>query len=306
MDPCIWFLLLGAALILGLVLGWIGGKKIQLPGWLNKPLAALGLGNDDALTGEELLEQLDEVESEEIADQQKEMIVNIVELDEVTAGDIMTHRTEFAALESTATCREGVELAMSTGHSRIPVYQKDLDHIVGILYTKDLLRLIQEPARLEEPVHHLVHPASFVPESRLARQLLEDFRLHHTQMAVVVDEYGGTAGLVSMEDILEEIVGDIQDEYDNETAQIQQTADGFICDGSTRLEDLFAAFGLELPEKAEEEEFDTAGGLMTDLLGRIPEPGDQASVAWGGLRFTLAQAGHNHIEQVKVIREEEE
>lgn len=297
------YLLCIFSLLLGAVLGWVGAKKLHLPDWLDKPLDAHGLGNDDITTGEELLEQLDEVESGEIDDDQKEMIANIVEFDEVTAGDIMTHRTDFAAIEGNITCREAVRLALDSGHSRMPVYDRDIDHIIGILYSKDLLQLVEQPHRMEQSVRHLVHPASFVPESCPASQLLADFKGNHTQIAVVVDEYGGTAGLVSLEDVLEEIVGDIQDEYDNEEAEIEQLPDGFLCEGSAHLEDVFAAFGRELPAKAAEEEFDTAGGLVSDLLGRIPEPGEPASVSWGGLRFTAAQIGDKCVEKVKVTAE---
>ena len=206
-----------------LILGWAAAKKgARLPGWLSALANRLGgLGNQETVTEEQLLDLVDDAgEQEVIDDDQAEMINSVVELADVTAGHIMTHRTDMTALEENMPCREAVETALASGCSRMPVYRKTVDEIVGILYVKDLLVLMRSPEEAHLPVRELMRPAMFVPESCPAQRLLLDFRRRHTMMAVVVDEYGGTAGLVTMEDVLEEIVGSIQDEYDQEDEEL--------------------------------------------------------------------------------------
>ena len=145
-----------------------------------------------------------------------------------------------------------------------------------------------------------------MPEACRARELLLEFRRKHTQIAVVVDEYGGTSGLVTMEDVLEEIVGNIQDEYDNEEEDLVADGDGFIATGAADLEDLFEAFDLELPEPDEDDpdDIDTVGGLVIDRLGRIPDENEHAQVHYGGVVFTVLKASERRIEKVRCTREE--
>ena len=246
---------------------------------------------------------VDDADQQDLIDEnQKEMITNIFDLGEVTAGDIMTHRMDMVAAEENASCRSVIEAAVESGNSRLPIYRKTTDEIVGVLYVKDLLRLFDEPAALEGPVGRFARPVMFVPESRPAGQLLLDFRRERTMIAIVVDEYGGTAGLVSMEDILEEIVGDIQDEFDDEEAELVAQGDGYAVDGAIDLSDVFEAFGMECPEMGEDEEFDTPGGLIIDKLGRIPEEGEKAAVEWGGLRFEVLKAGERRVQRVLCTR----
>ena len=202
-----------------LVLGWAAAKKgVLLPGWLSRLANRMGgLGNPEAVTEEQLLDLVDDAgEQELIDDEQAEMITSVLELRDVTAADVMTHRMDMNALEENAPCSRAVALALETGHSRIPVYRKNVDHVIGFVFVKDLLRLFDAPAEAACPVKTLMRPAFFVPESCPAQRLLMDFRRQHTMVAIVVDEWGGTAGLVTMEDVLEEIVGNIQDEYDQE------------------------------------------------------------------------------------------
>lgn len=300
---CVVGLLLLAAGLLG---GWAAAKKeMRLPGWLSRLLAPAGLGNDETVTEEDLFELVDDADEQDLIDTaQKTMITNIFDLSDVTAGDVMTHRTDVNAVNEHASCREAVELALSTGNSRLPVYRKSMDNVTGILYVKDLLNLFDDPGVLERQVGEFARKAMYVPESRPAGELMMDFKKQHTMIAIVVDEYGGTAGLVTMEDILEEIVGDIQDEYDTEEAELTPCEDGFLAEGSLDLEDVFEAFGMDCPERTDEEEFDTVGGLIADRLGRIPENGEHASVEWGGLRFTCLEVRDRRIQRVRCTRVE--
>ena len=296
----------GAALCLalGLFLGWAAAKKgKQLPGWLSRILDKAGLGNAGQVTEEDLYEMVDDADEQDLIDEnQKEMITNIFDLGEVSAGDIMTHRLDMVAVEENARCRAVIAAALESGNSRLPIYRKTVDEVVGMLYVKDLLCLFDEPGALDGPVSRFCRKAMFVPQSCPASQLLLDFRRERTLIAIVVDEYGGTAGLVSMEDILEEIVGDIQDEYDDEEAELVAQGDGYAVDGAINLEDVFEAFGMDMPELAEDEEFDTPGGLITDKLGRIPAAGDADAVEWGGVRFAVLKAGERRVQRVLCTR----
>ncbi|MDY5008512.1 hemolysin family protein [Candidatus Allofournierella merdipullorum] len=291
-------------LLVGLAAGWAAAKRgVQLPGPLSRLLDKAGLGNTEQVTEEDLYEMVDDADEQDLIDEnQKAMITNIFDLGEVTAGDIMTHRMDMVAVDETASCRSVIAAAVESGNSRLPVFRKTVDEIVGVLYVKDLLCLFDEPAALDGPVSRFVRKVMFVPESRPAGQLLLDFRRERTMIAIVVDEYGGTAGLVSMEDILEEIVGDIQDEYDDEEAELVAQGDGYAVDGAIDLSDVFEAFGMECPEMGEDEEFDTPGGLIIDRLGRIPEEGEKAAVEWGGLRFEVLKAGERRIQRVLCTR----
>ena len=267
------------ALLAGLAAGWAAAKRgVQLPAALSRLLDKAGLGNEEQVTEEDLYEMVDDADQQDLIDEnQKEMITNIFDLGEVTAGDIMTHRMDMVAVEENAGCRSVIKAAVESGNSRLPIYRKTTDEIVGVLYVKDLLRLFDEPAALEGPVSRFARPVMFVPESRPAGQLLLDFRRERTMIAIVVDEYGGTAGLVAQ-------------------------GDGYAVDGAIDLADVFEAFGMECPEPNEDEEFDTPGGLIIDKLGRIPEEGEKAAVEWCGLRFEVLKAGERRIQRVLCTR----
>lgn len=278
-------------------------RKKLANGLLRKP--GLGLLRLAARVGgaspaeEALRKQLDHADQQDLIDEgQKEMISNIIDLDDVNADDLMTHRMDMIAVEENTPCRQVLEVALESGYSRLPIYRKTVDDIVGMLYVKDLLTLFTHPEIADEPVTALAHPAMFVPESRGARELLLDFKQGRTMVAVVVDEYGGTAGLVSMEDILEEIVGDIQDEYDDEEDPLVACDGGFIAEGSLDLEDVFDAFDLPVPESEDEDEHDSIGGLVVDLLGHFPQPSEEAQVSFGGLVLRPVACGERRVEKV--------
>ncbi len=268
---------------------------------------ALKLTAQPAVTEEDVLSFVDDVEEQDLIDEsQRKMIANIFELDDVTAGDVMTHRTEVVGVNESAPAVDAMHLALRHGISRLPVYRRSLDEISGMLYVRDLFALWDEPEKMRAPVKEYMRAAMFVPESCRARQLLIDFKRKHTQIAVVVDEYGGTSGLATMEDVLEEIVGSIQDEFDSEDEDLLPTDGGFIAAGSTDLERIFDAFRVEMPDEDEdgEADFDSVGGLIVDRLGRLPMKGEDVCVEYGGLRFTVLEALERRVGRVRCERGE--
>ena len=259
------------------------------------------LDTDTKVTQQDVMDLVEDADNNVIDDDQKEMIENIFLLDDMTAGDIMTHRTEVFAVSGEEKCSDVIERAKGEGFSRIPVYSHTIDTILGILYAKDLLNVVGDEAKLERPIKDFVRKAMFVPEACGANELLVQFKLKRTQIAVVVDEYGGTSGVVTMEDVLEEIVGNIQDEYDNEEEMFVQNEDGsYLCLASMDLEDLLDLFDITIPENFKEEDFDTVGGLIIDRLARIPLQEENAKVEYLDLLFTVTEVADRRIVRVKV------
>ncbi len=258
-------------------------------------LKARGVGDDlGGLTEEDVLDTVDELD--EIDDSQKEMIGNIFELDDIRAADIMTHRTEIEAVPVNGTVEDITAIAIAYGYSRIPVYEGTLDHIVGVVFVKDLLPYVGRSSA-DADLSALWRKPLFVPESCRARDLMIDFKQNKMQLAVVVDEYGGTAGIVSMEDILESIVGDIEDEYDEEDSFIVLNSDGSLtCDGFAEVEDVYEMLGLA--DASDDVESDTIGGLLTELLGRIPKRGEHPSAIYHGIELVSLKADERRITSV--------
>lgn len=315
---------LAAACFAALPLFWGRGhseaytEKLKFPLWLVRvfvPVARLvtaparsvlrarGVGSElGSVTEEDVLDDVEELH--EIDDNQKEMIGNIFELADVKAADIMTHRTELEAVSADASVGDVVDKAVEFGYSRLPVYEGTLDKIIGVAYVKDLLAYVGKNTG-EVQLKSLLRKTLFVPESCRVRELMLDFKQKKVQFAVVVDEYGGTAGIVTMEDILESIVGDIEDEYDEEEALILKNKDGSLtCDGTAEIEDVYEALGFE--EAPDEIESDTIGGLLTELLGRIPGPGERPEASYGGeILLTALSADERRITSVLVKRVQE-
>ncbi len=234
-----------------------------------------------------------------IEDTQKEMIDNIFEFDDLDAGDIMTHRTEMTAIEVTRSLEEVAELAIENGYSRIPVYEDDPDSIVGVLYAKDLLKYVGHAIPADLTIAQVMRKALYVPETQACGDLFEAMNKSRTQFAVVVDEYGGTAGIVTLEDVLESIVGNIQDEYDDEEEEIKQINETtFTIDGTTDLDEVNELVGAELPEG----DYDTLGGFVLSLLGYLPEEvTDEPIVAeYENLRFTVLSIEERRMDEIKV------
>ena len=256
----------------------------------------------ETVTEEEILMMVDEGgETGVIEQSQKDMIANIFEFDDTTAEDIMTHRTEIEAVERTATVHDLVEAAIRSGFSRIPVYDGDLDNIVGVVMVKDLLPLVEKNDAAGQRAADYVRPVPYVPGSVKCRDLFQSLTQKHAQLAIVVDEYGGTAGLVSMEDILESIVGNIQDEYDREEEEIRREGeDAYLVDGCTDLDDLCEELGIEIDY--DDSLYDTVAGFLTDRLGFIPDDGETPFVDCGGYHFQVAQVEERRIALVRITR----
>lgn len=239
-----------------------------------------------------------------IEDVQKEMINNIFEFDDIDAGDIMTHRTDVSAVEVNDPIQDVVEIAEKEGYSRIPVYEESLDKIIGIVYIKDLIGYIGSSVPKHENMRKIMREPYFVPESMKCGILFQEMTSRRVQMAVVVDEYGGTAGIVTLEDLVESIVGNIQDEYDNEEEDfsvIDETT--FTVDGTTPIDEVNEHVGVDLPD----DEYDTIGGFVISLLGYLPKDGEMNELDYENLHFTILNLEDKRIGKLKVeIRPVEE
>jgi CBS domain containing-hemolysin-like protein len=233
-------------------------------------------------------------DEEPILDSEKQMIASILEMDETVAREVMVPRMDIVALNVETSLRDALAVIIEAGHSRVPVYEENTDRIVGLLYAKDLLKCFQED-RSDIPIRSLLRPAYFVPASKKVNTLLREMQRDRIHIAVVVDEYGGTAGLVTIEDILEEIVGEIQDEYDQEAEIYVQALgpDTYLLNARFDIYSLAKLLDAELPE----EDADTLGGMIYSVLGHVPEQGE--SVAVGGWRFTVLELEGRRIEQVR-------
>lgn len=260
--------------------------------------------DDDGITEEELMGMVDQAETEGSLDQhESDLIRNAIEFNDMEVSEILTPRVDLEALADTATMEEAAAMYASSGFSRLPIYHDSIDNIIGVLHEKDFYAAYCRGAkRLSELKSSVLYTTETARISDLLRQLQQN-KVH---MAVVVDEYGGTAGLVTMEDVLEEIVGSIQDEYDQEDEELAPVEGGYLVDGALDLEDVFDAFEMELPPLEEGEEFDTVAGLITERLGRFPEPGEAVTVHWGGLCFAVVKAEERRVVKVKVTKDSPE
>ena len=232
-----------------------------------------------------------------IEDVQKEMINNIFEFDDIDVADIMTHRTDMACVEIADSLQDIIQLSIDEGYSRIPVYAEDPDNVVGVVYIKDLLKYIGASLPKSKGLKDVMREAYFVPESKRCGALFSEMTEKHIQMAIVVDEYGGTAGLVTLEDIVEAIVGNIQDEYDNEDEEISKINETtFTIDGITDLEEVEEQIGIKFPE----DDYDTLGGFIISRLGFLPQDGEMNTVEYENVRFTVLNVEERRIGRVKV------
>ncbi len=232
-----------------------------------------------------------------------EMITKIFEFGDKEAKDIMTHRKNIHAIDRNMILSDALDYMLSESKSRFPVYDENIDHIIGILHFRDAMRAHREDANLALPVGEiggLVMEAMFVPETKNIDDLFQDMQRTKTQMVIVVDEYGQTTGLVAMEDILEEIVGNIMDEYDEDEGHIEETGniDEYIIEGITPLEELEERFGIDF----QEDEFDTLNGFMISKMDRIPEKGEEYSIDVGDYEFKILDVENRMIKRVLVTR----
>lgn len=240
--------------------------------WVVRLLGAARSASPPYGREEEILTLVDAAEEGgAIAVEEKEMISGILEMGRTLVREVMVPRTDIVALDVETPLLEALEVILRAGHSRIPVYQETVDRIVGLLYAKDLLPALRD-GRYDLPLRELLRPAYFVPETKVVDDLLRELRNRRIHMAIVVDEYGGTSGLVTIEDLLEEIVGEIQDEYDREEPLLRDLGNGeFLCDARLSVDDAERKLGLKVPPG----EFDTLGGFIYERLGAIPKVGDR-------------------------------
>ena len=253
---------------------------------------------DEETVTEEEIRMMVDVGGEKgvIEDVQKEMINNIFEFDDLDAGDIMTHRTDMTAVELNDPIMEAVNLSIEHGYSRIPVFDDDPDNIVGIVYIKDLLKYVGKDMP-ETTLKDVMRSPMFVPESKICGDLFKEMTATRTQMAVVVDEYGGTAGIVTLEDIVEAIVGNIQDEYDHEDEEISRINETtFTIEGITNIDEIDELTGKNLPEG----DYDTVAGFIISELGYLPKDGEMNEVMFENLKFTVLAVDNRRIEKVRV------
>ncbi len=240
-----------------------------------------------------------EAREQVIGERNERILRSIIEFSDTIIREIMVPRTGMVAIPVNSDLTEAVRIASESGHSRIPIYEETIDNVVGLLHVKALYaRLLSKVPENRFDLNGLLRPIFFVPEVMPISELLREFQRRKTHMAIAVDEYGGTAGVVTLEDIIEEIVGEIQDEHDVEEKQFRQTADGkIIADGRVHVWDLGQALHVRFPETAN---YETLAGFVIEQLGYIPEVG--AVITWETLRFVVKEADDKRVRLVEIER----
>ena len=246
---------------------------------------------------EELIEELRHAQANGLlSNDTLSMIEGAIQVAELTVADVMVPRAQTVFLPIDAPQKDILGIVIESGHSRFPVHDGDKDEILGILLAKDLLRCLAKGAACD--IRGLLRPVAMIPESKRLNILLKEFRISRSHMAIVVDEYGGVAGLVTIEDVLEQIVGDIDDEHDIDEADsklIQPQSDGrFLVSALTPISDFNERFGSEFSD----DEFDTVGGMVTSEMGHLPEPGEEAEL--GSFHFQVTKADARRVHQFAV------
>lgn len=236
-------------------------------------------------------------ESGNIHEEEKEMINKIFEFNDKEVSEIMTHRTSIVSLDVDADYAEVLDVAVHEKYTRIPVFDENIDNVVGVLHIKDLLYHAAEGLKEPFSLRHMIRPPYFVPESKNIDALFREMQRDHVQMAIAIDEYGGTAGIVTIEDLLEEIVGNIQDEYDEEEQEIIRKDDKtWIVAGLADLDDVGNMVGVEFPE----DDFETLAGFVISLLGRIPEENELPEVSYENLCFKVLAMEERRVSKVEI------
>lgn len=255
--------------------------------------------SDAATLTEEIRTVVDEGQREGLIEAKAgTMIQRVIALHDEDIGSVMTPRTDMITLRADATIEEARRRFIEAGHSRVPVVGESVDDIIGVLYAKDLLNHLADNSLRDRTVRDLVREAFYVPITTGVDTVLETMKRERNHLAVVVDEYGGVAGLVTLEDVLEEIVGDIVDEYDpaEETGIVRISDNTIEAEGWVHLDDLNEEFELELPE---DEDFDTLAGFVVNELARVPEIGEQFT--WQNLRLTITEADRRKVNKVRIV-----
>ena len=283
---------------------WLADKNTKLLLWLFrvKPEEL-----EESVTEEEIISIVNEGQEQGVLDSEEaEMISNIIEFDEKEVRDIMTHRKKIVAIDVSYSIEEALRFMLNESYSRFPLYQENIDDIIGIVHLKDVIRFHLNPELAQLSLREVASEPYFVPDTQNIDSLLHDMQAKKIHMAVVIDEYGQTAGIVAMEDILEEIVGDIQDEYDTEEENItEQDEDEYLVTGETDLEELSEHLGIEFDEE-DLENFDTLNGLLISKLDRIPMDGETAVIEVCGYQFEIIEALNKMIRLVRITKPEAE
>jgi magnesium and cobalt exporter, CNNM family len=262
----------------------VGMKPVLIPlGWVSRLLTRSGHGPTVSRAEIEVLAEIGRREGT-LDDDEFSVVTNVIRLDQVSVGEVMTPRTDMIGIPATATVAEAQTLMLDTGHLRLPVFEENLDTITGVILARDVWRA-QRSGRVS--LEEVIRPIPFAPASKRVEDLIPEMRAQLTKMAVVVDEFGGTAGLVTLEDLIEEIIGEIQDEHEgDEPAAFQELSSGRVrIWGGTSLRESSQHLGFE-PTEDEEEGFETIGGLVFGRLNRIPVVGDEVALDAGTLRVT--------------------
>ncbi len=282
---------------------WALGRALALParlliGLANVLLPGKGL-KQGPFVSEEDIRQMAEVGHEEgvIEKREKEMIHSIFEFSDTVVREVMVPRLDVVAVAARAPLRTAIEVALGRGLSRLPVYRDDLDHVEGVLHIRDALKALHD-GRVDVPLCDLAHPAHFVPESKKAAAMLLEMQREKFHLALVIDEYGSVSGLVTLEDLLEELVGEIAEEHEREVRDIEPLDDGrYRVDASLPVRELNERLGTDLPH----DRWNTVGGLMFGLLGAIPAEGQ--AVALEGFHFTAERVRGRRVATILVTRE---
>jgi len=257
-------------------------------------------GNDKKITEEEIRLMVDVGEEKGIIrGTEKEMIDNIFEFDDTQVSRVMIHRTNIVAISIEAGLEEVLETIVDEQFSRIPIYEENIDNIVGILYSKDLLKFLKPEVKEKFNMKKLIRKPFFVPVSKKTDELFKQLQISKNHMAIIIDEYGGTAGLVTIEDLIEEIVGNIFDEYDEEEKEIEKIDDNtFVLNGSINLKIVNEFFDVEIPV----ENYETLSGFIIGQIGRIPEEGESLIVEYDKLVFKVEKVEEKRIAKAKVCK----
>jgi magnesium and cobalt transporter len=255
-------------------------------------------GRRRAFTEKELQDMINESEEEGLINEDEgEMLHSIFEFGDTIVREVMVPRTDMICCSSTAALPEVLEAIISSGHSRVPIYEGTADRIVGVVYAKDLLRYWGRPAE-DVQLQRVMRSPYFVPETKNIEDLLQEFRSKRVHIAIAIDEYGGTSGLITIEDLIEEIIGDIQDEYDLEEEWLVEEGEGqVLVDARLNIEDLEEYFEIEIPR----EKFDTIGGYVFHLLGHVPSAGEEVHA--DHLLMTVVDADERKIRKIRVLKQ---
>jgi putative hemolysin len=293
--------------LLGRILGPVVTVLSGLTRVIARALGATNSGQRTHISTEELKLIVERGGEEGVLEAEEEQMISaVIEMGERRLHEVMVPRTSMTALPVTAGLDEAIDMIIREGHSRIPVYEETIDQVCGILYAKDLLPFLKGEDRRPK-LRTLLRAPLFVPESMSIDDLLHKLQGRKVHLAIVLDEYGGTAGMVTIEDLLEEIVGEIQDEYDKEEPMIERLSDDQSrVDGRASVDDLGEAMEMDLSTLEDAEEYDTVGGLVYHRIGGVPRPGDRVELAQQGLTLTVESTDGRRVGKVLAVRQRRE